>query len=48
MTGVFLVNLWWGHRIPAWYKGDEVYVGETAPEDEGWVQDNDVLRYLVL
>ena len=36
-------QLWWGHRIPAWYKDDEVYVGVTAPEGEGWVQDNDVL-----
>ena len=36
-------QLWWGHRIPAWYKGDEVYVGETAPEGDGWVQDEDVL-----
>ena len=36
-------QLWWGHRIPAWYKGDEVYVGETAPAEEGWVQDPDVL-----
>ena len=36
-------QLWWGHRIPAWYKGDEVYVGETAPQGEGWIQDNDVL-----
>ena len=36
-------QLWWGHRIPAWYKGDEVYVGEEAPKEEGWVQDNDVL-----
>ncbi len=36
-------QLWWGHRIPAWYKGDEVYVGEEAPEGEGWIQDNDVL-----
>ena len=36
-------QLWWGHRIPAWYKGDEIYVGETEPEGEGWVQDNDVL-----
>ena len=36
-------QLWWGHRIPAWYKGDEVYVGETAPQGEGWAQDNDVL-----
>ena len=36
-------QLWWGHRIPAWYKGDEVYVGMEAPEGKGWVQDNDVL-----
>ena len=36
-------QLWWGHRIPAWYKGDEVYVGETAPAGEGWQQDTDVL-----
>ena len=36
-------QLWWGHRIPAWYKGDEVYVGMEAPKEEGWVQDVDVL-----
>ena len=36
-------QLWWGHRIPAWYKGDEVYVGENAPTGDGWVQDSDVL-----
>ena len=36
-------QLWWGHRIPAWYRGEEVYVGETAPDGEGWVQDEDVL-----
>ena len=36
-------QLWWGHRIPAWYKGDEVYVGMEAPTEEGWVQDMDVL-----
>ena len=36
-------QLWWGHRIPAWYKDDEIYVGETAPTGEGWVQDPDVL-----
>ena len=35
-------QLWWGHRIPAWYKGDEIYVGMQAPEGEGWEQDNDV------
>ncbi len=36
-------QLWWGHRIPAWYREDEVYVGETAPEGDGWEQDKDVL-----
>ena len=35
-------QLWWGHRIPAWYKGDEVFVGFECP-GEGWVQDPDVL-----
>ncbi|MBR4351182.1 MAG: valine--tRNA ligase [Bacilli bacterium] len=36
-------QLWWGHRIPAWYKDDQIYVGMEAPEGEGWVQDEDVL-----
>ena len=34
-------QLWWGHRIPAYYKGEEVYVGNNPPE--GFVQDEDVL-----
>ena len=36
-------QLWWGHRIPAWYKDDQIYVGMEAPKEEGWVQDDDVL-----
>lgn len=36
-------QLWWGHQIPAWYRGEEVYVGEEAPKEDGWVQDTDVL-----
>ena len=39
-------QLWWGHRIPAWYnkKTGEMYVGEEAPKDiENWNQDPDVL-----
>ncbi|GGB28156.1 valine--tRNA ligase [Virgibacillus dakarensis] len=39
-------QLWWGHRIPAWYHKEtgEVYVGREAPEDvENWDQDEDVL-----
>jgi valyl-tRNA synthetase len=36
-------QLWWGHRIPAWYRGEELYVGEREPDGEGWEQDPDVL-----
>jgi valyl-tRNA synthetase len=35
-------QLWWGHRIPAWYRGEEIYVGEKPPEGKGWEQDPDV------
>jgi valyl-tRNA synthetase len=39
-------QLWWGHRIPAWYHKEtgEVYVDHEPPSDiENWEQDNDVL-----
>ena len=36
-------QLWWGHRIPAWYKNDEIYVGLEAPKEEGWTRDPDTL-----
>lgn len=36
-------QIWWGHRIPVWYKGDEVYCGAQAPEGDGWQQDSDTL-----
>jgi valyl-tRNA synthetase len=36
-------QLWWGHRIPAWYRGGETHVGEEPPEGEGWERDPDVL-----
>ncbi len=42
-------QLWWGHRIPAWYRekdGDpegEIYVGRVAPAGDGWVMEQDVL-----
>ncbi|MDY0210007.1 MAG: valine--tRNA ligase [Acholeplasma sp.] len=35
-------QLWWGHRIPVWYKGDEIVVSATSP-GEGYHQDEDVL-----
>jgi len=34
-------QIWWGHRMPVWYKDDQVYVGENTPEEEGWVQETD-------
>jgi valyl-tRNA synthetase len=37
-------QIWWGHRIPAWYRGaEEFYAGHRPPQDEGWVQDQDTL-----
>jgi len=46
-------QIWWGHRIPAWYRTDtdgqvETYVGLTPPTDESegwnaWEQDPDTL-----
>ncbi|MFS0861742.1 valine--tRNA ligase [Fredinandcohnia sp. 179-A 10B2 NHS] len=39
-------QLWWGHRIPAWYHNEtgEVHVDHEPPADiENWTQDNDVL-----
>src|SRR3954467_2948978 len=36
-------QLWWGHQLPVWYRGDETYVGETPPGGEGWERDPDVL-----
>ena len=35
-------QLWWGHRIPVWYRNEEIYVGEKPPQGEGWEQDPDV------
>ena len=35
-------QIWYGHRIPVWYKGEEITVGE-APTGDGWMQDEDTL-----
>jgi valyl-tRNA synthetase len=35
-------QIWFGHRVPVWYKGEELAVGE-APKGEGWTQDEDTL-----
>lgn len=36
-------QIWYGHRIPVWYKDEEIYCELTAPESEGWTQDPDTL-----
>ncbi len=36
-------QIWYGHRIPVWYKDEEIYSGIEAPKDDGWIQDEDTL-----
>lgn len=41
-------QIWWGHRIPAWYKpkaegGHDIHVGYEPPDDGDWHQDPDTL-----
>jgi valyl-tRNA synthetase len=36
-------QIWYGHRIPVWYKGTEIYCNVTAPTGDGWTQDEDTL-----
>src|SRR3954471_19979486 len=36
-------QLWWGHQIPVWYRGDETYAGIDPPGGSGWERDPDVL-----
>jgi valyl-tRNA synthetase len=36
-------QLWWGHQIPVWYRGNEAYCGEEPPSGRGWERDPDVL-----
>jgi len=36
-------QIWYGHQIPVWYKGDEIFCGMEAPAEDGWTQDPDTL-----
>jgi valyl-tRNA synthetase len=40
-------QIWYGHRIPVWYKGTEIFVGTQAPAENSagasWTQDEDTL-----
>lgn len=36
-------QIWYGHRVPVWYKGEEIFTGLEAPSGEEWKQDEDTL-----
>lgn len=36
-------QIWFGHRIPVWYKGEEIFCGVNPPTEDGWQQDPDTL-----
>ncbi len=36
-------QLWWGHQLPVWYRGEETHVGAEPPSGDGWTRDPDVL-----
>ena len=36
-------QIWFGHRIPVWYKNDEIHVDTEPPKGDGWQQDEDTL-----
>jgi valyl-tRNA synthetase len=36
-------QIWYGHRIPVWYRSEEIFVGTEAPKGEDWEQDHDTL-----
>ncbi len=36
-------QIWFGHRIPVWYRGNEIYSDVIPPTGDGWEQDPDTL-----
>ncbi len=36
-------QIWYGHRIPVWYKGNQIYCDINPPKEDGWIQDEDTL-----
>ncbi len=36
-------QIWYGHRIPVWYRKDEIYCDIDKPEGTDWEQDPDTL-----
>ncbi len=36
-------QIWFGHALPVWYRGEETHVGFEAPSGDGWQPDEDTL-----
>jgi len=36
-------QIWFGHRVPVWYRGAEIAVSDEKPAGEDWQQDPDTL-----
>lgn len=36
-------QIWYGHRVPVWYKNGEIFCDVNAPQGDGWEQDPDTL-----
>lgn len=36
-------QIWYGHRVPVWYKDEEIFVGLEKPDGDDWKQDEDTL-----
>jgi len=36
-------QIWYGHRVPVWYKDGEIFCDTKDPIGEGWAQDEDTL-----
>jgi len=36
-------QIWYGHRVPVWYKDKDIVCDIEAPKGEGWTQDDDTL-----
>jgi valyl-tRNA synthetase len=36
-------QIWYGHQVPVWYKGEEIFCGTETPTSDGWTQDPDTL-----
>lgn len=36
-------QIWYGHRVPVWYRNEEIFVGVNEPAGNGWIHDEDTL-----